>query len=93
MSLKVLDLREEEVVNRYIYDTAIKEIFSQEGSGVKEYYIEEKKMYINYNINILNENNQYYNERIISFRNVTEEKLMQETIRTKDKMESLGILQ
>ncbi|WP_315122229.1 transporter substrate-binding domain-containing protein [uncultured Clostridium sp.] len=96
IALKILDLQPEEVMDKYIYDTVIKEIFPQEGkgneSGVKEYYIEDKKIYINYNINILNENNQYYNESIISFRDVTEEKLMQETIRTKDKMESLGTL-
>ncbi|MBU5485429.1 transporter substrate-binding domain-containing protein [Clostridium sp. MSJ-11] len=96
MALKILNLEPKEIMHEYIYNTVIKEIFSQEGningSGLKEYYIEDKKIYINYNINILNENNQYCNESIISFRDVTEEKLMQETIRTKDKMESLGTL-
>lgn len=96
MALKILNLEPKEIMHKYIYNTVIKDIFPQEGiingSGLKEYYIEDKKIYINYNINILNENNQYCNESIISFRDVTEEKLMQETIRTKDKMESLGTL-
>ncbi|NSJ92858.1 hypothetical protein G7A79_27725, partial [Coprococcus sp. MSK.21.13] len=48
--------------------------------------------YIRYRVNFINERENNRKKKIISFRDITEEKIMEENIRTKDKMHSLGTL-
>ncbi|GAA0718153.1 transporter substrate-binding domain-containing protein [Clostridium malenominatum] len=96
IALKILKIKMEELINMNVEDTLINEIFpvgeKANSNELKEIYINERKIYINYRINIIGGKNQYYNETIISFRDITEEKLMHETIKTRDKMDSLGTL-
>lgn len=49
-------------------------------------------IYIKYRVKFINEKENNIKEKIISFRDITEEKAMEENIRTRDKMHSLGTL-
>lgn len=95
-ALNMLNLDIDCVMGRNYKQTILKDIFFIDSMGKrnveKEVDINENKMYINYKINLLNNNDKYNWETIISFRDITEEKLAQEAIRTKDKMQSLGTL-
>ena len=92
----MLNLNVDCVMGKNYKQTILKDIFfldSMEKKNVEnEVNISGNKMYINYKINLLNNNDKYNWETIISFRDITEEKLAQEAIRTKDKMQSLGTL-
>ncbi|PRR76881.1 Virulence sensor protein BvgS precursor [Clostridium liquoris] len=95
-ALNMLNLNVDCVMGKNYKQTILKDIFfldSMEKKNVEnEVNISGNKMYINYKINLLNNNDKYNWETIISFRDITEEKLAQEAIRTKDKMQSLGTL-
>lgn len=97
-ALNMLKLDVDNVLGKNYNQTIVQEIFLFDNVEIKneereiEIEIEEKKLYFGYKINLLNSNDKYVGETIISFRDITEEKLAQETIRTKDKMQSLGTL-
>ncbi|SQB89904.1 sensory transduction protein kinase [Clostridium tetanomorphum] len=95
-ALSILNLNIAYIIGKDFKDTIIGEIFSFNRMGnegiEKEIEVGKKKIFINYKINLLNRNDEYSSEVIINFRDITEEKLMQETIRTKDRIESLGTL-
>ncbi|MBU3128986.1 transporter substrate-binding domain-containing protein [Clostridium tagluense] len=85
-----------ELIGKQYVNTSISEIINFTGfvksSGEKEFLIASKKLYINYKVDILSNVDEDMDEMIVIFRDITEEKLMQENIRTKDKMQSLGNL-
>lgn len=95
-ALNMLKLNKQEIQGKYYKETIIGEIFlihDNESRNIEqEIDIGQKKLYISYKINLLTSSDKYTGETIISFRDITEEKLAQETIRTKDKMQSLGTL-
>lgn len=85
-----------ELIGKQYENTPINEIINYnapiKNSGEKEFLIANKKLYINYKVDILNNVYEGIDETIVIFRDITEEKLMQENITTKDKMQSLGNL-
>ncbi|GCD11633.1 transporter substrate-binding domain-containing protein [Clostridium tagluense] len=85
-----------ELIGKQYVNTSISEIINftefVKSSGEKEFLIASKKLFINYKVDILSNVDEDMDEMIVIFRDITEEKLMQENIRTKDKMQSLGNL-
>ncbi|MGH4140063.1 transporter substrate-binding domain-containing protein [Clostridium sp.] len=85
-----------ELLGKQYENTSISEIINYKvpikNSGEKEFLIDNNKLYINYNVDILSNVYEDMDETIVIFRDITEEKLMQENMRTKDKMQSLGNL-
>ena len=83
----------------YLEDTNLKNIFNIDDEFTE---VIEKKLdvnndaindiYIKYMVKFINEKENDVKEKIISFRDITEEKAMEENIRTKDKIHSLGTL-
>lgn len=92
---KILDMELDKLIGLDYRQTNIKDLFSTDGlsgeSIEKEIQINGRKVYINYRAQIIH-NMDDNEEIIIIFRDITEEKLMQESIITKDKMQSLGNL-
>ncbi|WP_027626826.1 transporter substrate-binding domain-containing protein [Clostridium lundense] len=95
-ALNMLKLNKHQVLGKDYKETIIGDIFlihdNEAKNMEKEIEIGEKRIYISYKISLMNSSDKYAGETIISFRDITEEKLAQETIRTKDKMQSLGTL-
>jgi signal transduction histidine kinase/ABC-type amino acid transport substrate-binding protein len=85
-----------ELIGKQSEDTPISEIINykvpNKNSGEKEFLLDNKKFYINYKVDILSNVYENMDQTIVIFRDITEEKLMQENMRTKDKMQSLGNL-
>ena len=88
-----------DLCGKYFEDTNLKNIFNidNELSEVIEKKLEAKNnhindIYIKYMVKFINEKESNVKEKIISFRDITEEKAMEENIRTKDKIHSLGTL-
>lgn len=77
-------------------ETLLEQLFSldklQEGKGEEEIYIQGEKRLLYYDIRTITNINGDMEEVILFFRDVTEERKLQETIRTKDKLQSLGNL-
>jgi polar amino acid transport system substrate-binding protein len=92
---KILNLGSNILVGNNYRETLIKDIFSRDklpqDRGNKEIFIDNRKAFISYRIDLLH-NMDDEEEAIVIFRDMTEEKLMQESIRTKDKLQSLGNL-
>lgn len=92
---KILDMELDKLIGLDYRQTNIKDLFSTDGlsgeSIEKEIQINGRKVYINYRAQIIH-NMDDNEEIIVIFRDITEEKLMQESIITKDKMQSLGNL-
>lgn len=92
----ILNVKSSSLLNKNYEDTLIKKIFLPDGlhqkTGKKEFITDDRKKYLNYKISLLSSSDKEMNETIIIFQDITEEKLMQETIRTKDKLHSLGNL-
>ncbi|MGV8981633.1 transporter substrate-binding domain-containing protein [Clostridium sp.] len=84
------------LLGKQYVNTEINEIINYtipiKSSGEKELLIDNKKLYINYKVDLLNNVYEDMDETIVIFRDITEEKLMQGNMRTKDKMQSLGNL-
>lgn len=92
---KILDMELDKLIGLDYRQTNIKDLFSTDelsGESIeKEIQINGRKVYINYRAQIIH-NMDDNEEIIVIFRDITEEKLMQESIITKDKMQSLGNL-
>lgn len=77
-------------------DTVISKIYFSDKlmqhKGEKEVLINGNKIYLSYKISTLNSINGENKDTIIIFRDVTEEKLLQDNIMRKDKLQSLGNL-
>ncbi|MDU1444053.1 MAG: transporter substrate-binding domain-containing protein [Clostridium cochlearium] len=88
-----------DLCGEYFQSTYLKDFFDIDNDFTE---IIEKKLelkenntndfYIRYRVNFINERENNRKKKIISFRDITEEKIMEENIRTKDKMHSLGTL-
>lgn len=92
---KILNIGSNNIVGNNYRETLIKDIFSRDilprNIENKEILVDGRKAFIRYGINLLH-NIDDEEEAIVIFRDITEEKLMQESIRTKDKLQSLGNL-
>lgn len=92
----ILNTNKTNLTGKHFEDTLIKEFFSwddvNEDNRIKELMINNRKVYLSYKVSLLNSTDKDMNEAIIIFRDMTEEVLMQENIRTKDKLQSLGNL-
>lgn len=87
---------EEKLIGNPYKETLLEQLFSldklQEEKGEKEIYIHGEKRLLYYDIGGITNTNGDMEEAILLFRDVTEERRLQETIRTKDKLQSLGNL-
>ncbi|KUO76591.1 MAG: hypothetical protein APF77_16855 [Clostridia bacterium BRH_c25] len=94
-AIKILNTKINNLVSNNYNETLIKDIFSRDKlpqcSGNKEIFVSNRKVFISYRIHLLH-NIDDEEEAIVIFSDITEERLMQENIRTKDKLHSLGNL-
>ncbi|SHI51974.1 transporter substrate-binding domain-containing protein [Lutispora thermophila] len=94
-AVKILDMEHDKLIGSDYRQTYIKDLFSRDelsGKSVdKEIQINDRKVFINYKAQLIH-NIDGNEEIILIFRDITEEKLIQENIITKDKMQSLGNL-
>ncbi|MGH4117229.1 transporter substrate-binding domain-containing protein [Clostridium sp.] len=84
------------LIGKQYEDTPISEFINHKtpnkNASEKEFLLDNKKFYINYKVDTLSNLYENMDETIVIFKDITEEKLMQENMRTKDKMQSLGNL-
>lgn len=94
-AVKILDIKYDKLIGSDYRETYIKDLFSKDelsGKSIdKEVQINGRKVFINYKAQLIH-NMDGDEEIILIFRDITEERLMQESIITKDKMQSLGNL-
>lgn len=94
-AVKILDIKYDKLIGSDYRETYIKDLLSKEelsGKSLdKEIQVNGRRMFINYKVQLIH-NMEGNEEIILIFRDITEEKLMQESIITKDKMQSLGNL-
>lgn len=93
---QLLGPQEGHLIGNLYRETLLEQLFSldklQEGKGEEEIYIQGEKRLLYYDIRSISNVNGDMEEVILFFRDVTEERKLQETIRTKDKLQSLGNL-
>jgi len=94
-AVRILNMKYGELIGSDYRETYIKDLISRDelsGKSIdKEISINGRKVFINYKVQLIS-NIEGNEEIILIFRDITEEKLMQESIITKDKMQSLGNL-
>ena len=94
-SEKILKSGNKNLVGSNYKETLIRDLFSRDKlpqyKGNTEIFVGGRKVYISYRLDLLH-NIDDEEEAIVIFRDITEEKMMQESIRTKDKLQSLGNL-
>ena len=92
----ILHLEEGSLINKQYINTPIQEILNIESfldkNQEKELQIEGMRVILNYKISLLHSIDPEQEEVILTFRDVTEERWMQDNIKTKDKLQSLGNL-
>ncbi len=92
----ILRMKKHGLINQHYHDTSIRLILDIQSlpkdHQEKELSIEHEKIILNYKISLLHSIDPEQEEIILTFRDVTEERWMQENIKTKDKLQSLGNL-
>ncbi len=92
----ILQTKEDCLVGKHCTNTPIKAIFHSNilsnESNEREIVICNEKRIIHYKTNMMHRINENMEETTLIFRDVTEERWMQEKIKTKDKLQSLGNL-
>lgn len=93
---QILSMEDVDLIGKHYQDTLVQHIFYKNDlmgkNHEKELIINNQNRIIHYKVNLLNSVDEEMDEIIIIFRDVTEERWMQENIKTKDKLQSLGNL-